>query len=63
MHTNEDRLMPLPEVAKITGVSVSTIRRLIEQGGLTAVRVGHRVLVRASQVASLVAGQSDVDGR
>jgi excisionase family DNA binding protein len=44
-------------------VSVSTIRRLIEQGGLTAVRVGHRVLVRASQVASLVAGQSDVDGR
>jgi excisionase family DNA binding protein len=44
------RLMPLPKVAEALGVSVFTVRRLVNTRQLASVRVGARVLVNSAEV-------------
>jgi excisionase family DNA binding protein len=47
----------LKECAKALGVSQATLRRLIGQGKLRAVRVGGRVLLQADELKRLIAGK------
>ena len=53
---NDERLAyPLPEVAaKLGGISVRSVQRLIASGALKAVRVGRRVLVPADALRAFL---------
>lgn len=48
------RLIALSEAARILGVSVYTVRRLVARGDVIAVNVGARRLVRTSEIARIV---------
>jgi excisionase family DNA binding protein len=45
-----ERLNPLKETAERLGVSIFTVRRLIKNGALRAVRVSRRLLVPESEI-------------
>jgi excisionase family DNA binding protein len=49
-----DRLLTAQEVATILSVSVRTIRRLIADGTLPAVRIGRTVRISHDAVAQLI---------
>jgi excisionase family DNA binding protein len=46
----------LPDVARLTGLSLTTVQRLVAEGHLPAVRVGRAVLVRRQDLEDFVAG-------
>lgn len=48
-------LLDLREAARLLGVSVWTIRRLIDRRALTPIRVGRRVLIEASTLEAFIA--------
>ena len=51
-----ERLLNAEQVAEVLGVSVRTVHRLVEDGRLEPVRLGHRtVRYRPANVAALVA--------
>lgn len=50
MSENQERLESIEEVAKRFSVSTFTVRRLIKNGDLKAVRVSKRVLIPATEV-------------
>jgi excisionase family DNA binding protein len=45
-----DSLFLLPEVADILRVSVKTIRRLVDEGKLKALKIRGRILIRSSEL-------------
>jgi excisionase family DNA binding protein len=45
-----DSLFLLPEVADILRVSVKTIRRLVDDGKLKALKIRGRILIRSSEL-------------
>jgi excisionase family DNA binding protein len=46
----QERLIGIPEVAKILGVSTFTVRRLMDAKALRFVRVSRRVLIPQSEI-------------
>jgi excisionase family DNA binding protein len=46
------------ETASVIGVSNDTVRRLLEDGSLKAVRIGWRVLVLRESIESFLAGST-----
>lgn len=56
----EDRLLTISELAERLGVSVSTIRRLIRDGAIPAVRIRRAVRFRFEDVVEAL---SEVDPR
>jgi len=48
-------LLTLPEAADALRLSRRTLQRLISTGELPTVRIGHRTLIRAEDLRSLVA--------
>ena len=50
----EDRLLPLPEVARQIGFGVATVRRLISAGALDGVKVLGRLRVPNSSLQAFI---------
>jgi excisionase family DNA binding protein len=50
-------LLCLKEVGRLLGVSLWTVRRLIQDGTLTPVRVGSRVLLEQATLEDFIAAQ------
>ena len=48
------RFITLTEAAAILGVSYSTMRRLIRQGKINAIRVGRIVLIPKEEIEKLI---------
>ncbi len=48
------QLLALSEAARILGVSIYTVRRLVARGEVMAVNVGARRLVRATEIGRIV---------
>lgn len=59
----DERLNGLTETAERLGVSIFTIRRLIKDGSLRAVRVSRRVLVPESEVLRTCAEGCSTENR
>ena len=53
------KLLTLPEVADITRLALTTIRRWAWEGRLPVVRLGRRVLVRGSDLERWIAQGAD----
>ncbi len=51
------------EVAELSGLSIKTVRRLIEDGRLRSRRIGRAVLVLTPDVISLLEGDAQVPRR
>lgn len=49
-------LLPIKEAARLTGLSQSTLVRLIDKGEISFVRVGRRRLVKYDQLREWVDG-------
>lgn len=49
-----DRFLKLPEVAQVLRLSVKSVRRLIEAGKLSSVKIRGTRLVRVSTLAAMV---------
>ena len=49
------RMLSIAEVARVLGVSVFTVRRLIKAGEIRAVNVGARVVVASVEVERVMA--------
>jgi excisionase family DNA binding protein len=59
--TRKDQLETVAEAARRLAVSHMTVRRMIERGELTAVRVGPKLIrVRADELDALIRGSSGV---
>jgi excisionase family DNA binding protein len=53
--TKLDRVMRLPEIAKVLGVCVRSVRRMIDRGELPQpVRIGHAVGLMQSDIAAFL---------
>lgn len=52
----------LDEAAKLTSVSVFTLRRQIKRGNLKVARVGRRLVIPVSELAKLVRPAEDSSG-
>jgi excisionase family DNA binding protein len=56
------RLLSIPEVASLCGVSPTTVRRLIRAGKLSALRVGGQIRVAPAELRRYLA-DSQIDRR
>jgi len=54
MGTQSSQLISMSEAARMLGVSVYTIRRLVSRGEVVAVNVGARRLVQATEIDRIV---------
>lgn len=54
MSTQSTQLIAMSEAARMLGVSVYTIRRLVARGEVIAVNVGARRLVRGTEIDRIV---------
>jgi len=54
MSTQSAQLISISEAARMLGVSVYTIRRLVARGEVVAVNVGTRRLVQAAEIDRIV---------
>ena len=53
---NDPLLIPIKEAARLTGLSQSTLVRLIDRGEISFVRVGRRRLVKYDHLREWVEG-------
>lgn len=57
MEPNDERLVPLKEVADTLCVSLRTVMRLVADGQLPSVLIGRRRLVRRETLRAWLAGR------
>lgn len=59
--TDEDRLVTMPEVAKMLGLATATVRKMAKRGALPIVRPtgGRAVRIRLSDIRALIARRSN----
>lgn len=55
MEHTENKLIGIKDLAKMTGVSVSTINRVKRAGGLPHHKIGKRVVLTPEDVAQFIA--------
>ena len=59
----DDRLIPLPQIARKLGIHAGTARRWAREGRLATVRIGGRHMMRALDLAELMGtGEEVQDG-